>query len=362
MRGDLPKREPGWVKEWNEQGLYKQLRDVRCNAPKFILHDGPPYANGQIHMGHAVNKVLKDMIVKARQLAGFDAQYVPGWDCHGLPIENAIEKQFGRGLNRDRDAGQEPRLCHRADRAADGRLQAPGHPGRLGTPLPHHGPGQRGRRDPCAQACHRTRLRLPRPEARVLVLRLRLLAGRVRDRVRRQEEPDAGRGLSLRRARQAGRGLRPGRTGGRGLRGDLDHHRVDHPGQPGAEPEPRAGLRAGAHRARPAAAGGVAGRQVPGTLRPEGPRGRDDQGREARRHPLPPPAGASARRLRPAVAGVPGRLRHRRRRHRHRALVAGLRPGRLQLLRRARHEGRGHPQPGAGATAAMRPTSRCSAA
>jgi isoleucyl-tRNA synthetase len=101
MRGDLPKREPGWVKEWNEQGLYKQLRDARRNAPKFILHDGPPYANGQIHMGHAVNKVLKDMIVKARQLAGFDAQYVPGWDCHGLPIENAIEKQFGRRLGRD---------------------------------------------------------------------------------------------------------------------------------------------------------------------------------------------------------------------------------------------------------------------
>ena len=101
MRGDLPKREPGWIKEWDEQGRYKQLRDARCNAPKFILHDGPPYANGQIHMGHAVNKVLKDMIVKARQLAGFDAQYVPGWDCHGLPIENAIEKKFGRKLSRD---------------------------------------------------------------------------------------------------------------------------------------------------------------------------------------------------------------------------------------------------------------------
>ncbi|HOM15473.1 MAG TPA: class I tRNA ligase family protein, partial [Rubrivivax sp.] len=101
MRGDLPKREPGWVEQWNEQGLYKQLRDVRRDAPKFILHDGPPYANGQIHMGHAVNKVLKDMIVKARQLAGFDAQYVPGWDCHGLPIENAIEKKYGRGLSRD---------------------------------------------------------------------------------------------------------------------------------------------------------------------------------------------------------------------------------------------------------------------
>ena len=101
MRGDLPKREPGWVKQWDEQGRYKQLRDARCHAPKFILHDGPPYANGQIHMGHAVNKVLKDMIVKARQLAGFDAQYVPGWDCHGLPIENAIEKKHGRHLSRD---------------------------------------------------------------------------------------------------------------------------------------------------------------------------------------------------------------------------------------------------------------------
>ena len=101
MRGDLPKREPGWVKQWADEGRYKQLRDARCNAPKFILHDGPPYANGQIHMGHAVNKVLKDMVVKARQLAGFDAQYVPGWDCHGLPIENAIEKKHGRKLSRD---------------------------------------------------------------------------------------------------------------------------------------------------------------------------------------------------------------------------------------------------------------------
>ena len=101
MRGDLPKREPGWVKQWADEGRYKQLRDARCNAPKFILHDGPPYANGQIHMGHAVNKVLKDMVVKCRQLAGFDAQYVPGWDCHGLPIENAIEKKHGRKLSRD---------------------------------------------------------------------------------------------------------------------------------------------------------------------------------------------------------------------------------------------------------------------
>ncbi|MBV8470400.1 MAG: isoleucine--tRNA ligase [Burkholderiaceae bacterium] len=101
MRGDLPKREPAWVKEWEDQGVYKKLRAARCGAPKFVLHDGPPYANGQIHMGHAVNKILKDMIVKSRQLDGFDAAYIPGWDCHGLPIENQIEKTYGRGLPRD---------------------------------------------------------------------------------------------------------------------------------------------------------------------------------------------------------------------------------------------------------------------
>lgn len=101
MRGDLPKREPGWAKEWDEQGTYQKLRVARKGAPMFILHDGPPYANGKIHIGHAVNKILKDMIVKSRQLEGFDARYVPGWDCHGLPIENAIEKLHGRNLPRD---------------------------------------------------------------------------------------------------------------------------------------------------------------------------------------------------------------------------------------------------------------------
>ena len=101
MRGDLPKREPGWVKEWDEAGLYHRLRAARAGREKFILHDGPPYANGQLHAGHAVNKILKDMIVKTRQLKGLDAHYVPGWDCHGLPIENQIEKLYGRNLSRD---------------------------------------------------------------------------------------------------------------------------------------------------------------------------------------------------------------------------------------------------------------------
>ena len=101
MRGDLPKREPKWTQDWNSQGLYKKLRVARQGAPLFVLHDGPPYANGKLHIGHALNKVLKDMIVKSKQLAGFDAQYIPGWDCHGLPIENAIEKLHGRKLSRD---------------------------------------------------------------------------------------------------------------------------------------------------------------------------------------------------------------------------------------------------------------------
>jgi isoleucyl-tRNA synthetase len=98
MRGDLAKREPKWVKEWQDKKIYERIRKASKDRPKFVLHDGPPYANGDIHIGHAVNKILKDMIVKARNMAGFDAQYVPGWDCHGMPIEIQIEKQYGKNL------------------------------------------------------------------------------------------------------------------------------------------------------------------------------------------------------------------------------------------------------------------------
>ena len=108
MRGDLPKREAGWVKDWDDKGIYKKLRAARAGAAKFVLHDGPPYANGKIHIGHAVNKILKDMVVKARQLKGLDAIYVPGWDCHGLPIENAIEKLHGRKIAPTSAAGVLP--------------------------------------------------------------------------------------------------------------------------------------------------------------------------------------------------------------------------------------------------------------
>ncbi|MGB7183643.1 MAG: isoleucine--tRNA ligase [Burkholderiaceae bacterium] len=98
MRGDLAKREPGWVGQWEQDAVYKKIRSASKGRPVWVLHDGPPYANGAIHAGHAVNKILKDMIVKSRNMAGFDARYGPGWDCHGMPIEIQIEKKYGRGL------------------------------------------------------------------------------------------------------------------------------------------------------------------------------------------------------------------------------------------------------------------------
>lgn len=98
MRGNLAQREPGWIKAWEDQHLYERIIDARRDAKKFILHDGPPYANGTIHVGHAVNKILKDMILKEKLLEGYLAPYVPGWDCHGMPIEVQIEKMHGKHL------------------------------------------------------------------------------------------------------------------------------------------------------------------------------------------------------------------------------------------------------------------------
>jgi isoleucyl-tRNA synthetase len=96
MKANLASREPEILKRWADSDLYGELRSQRAGAPKYVLHDGPPYANGDIHIGHAVNKILKDIIVKSRTLSGFDAPYVPGWDCHGLPIEHAVEKKIGK--------------------------------------------------------------------------------------------------------------------------------------------------------------------------------------------------------------------------------------------------------------------------
>ena len=101
MKAGLPQREPQTLQRWNEIGLYSKLRKIGEGRPKFVLHDGPPYANGSIHIGHAVNKILKDIITRSKTLAGFDAPYVPGWDCHGLPIEHKVETTFGKNQPAD---------------------------------------------------------------------------------------------------------------------------------------------------------------------------------------------------------------------------------------------------------------------
>ncbi len=94
MRAGLPQREPEFLKRWEKDAIYKTLRNDAKGRDKFVLHDGPPYANGNIHIGHAMNKILKDVIVKSQQMQGKDAPYVPGWDCHGLPIEWKIEEKY----------------------------------------------------------------------------------------------------------------------------------------------------------------------------------------------------------------------------------------------------------------------------
>jgi isoleucyl-tRNA synthetase len=102
MRGNLPTLEPKILKRWEEIGLWQRQRDMSQDREKFILHDGPPYANGHLHIGHALNKILKDIINRSRQMAGYDAHYVPGWDCHGLPIEWKIEEEYrAKGLDKD---------------------------------------------------------------------------------------------------------------------------------------------------------------------------------------------------------------------------------------------------------------------
>src|SRR6476661_5240951 len=96
MKANLPQNEPKWLERWEKTGIYAKIRESRKGAPSYVLHDGPPYANGAIHEGHALNKCLKDFVVKSKTMAGFDSPYVPGWDCHGLPIEIKVDEKLGR--------------------------------------------------------------------------------------------------------------------------------------------------------------------------------------------------------------------------------------------------------------------------
>ena len=103
MRGDLPKKEPQILAKWEAMDLWGKIRAGSAGRPLFILHDGPPYANGHLHIGTALNKILKDVVNRTRQMAGYDANYIPGWDCHGLPIEWKIEEEY-RASKQDKDA------------------------------------------------------------------------------------------------------------------------------------------------------------------------------------------------------------------------------------------------------------------
>ena len=113
MRAGLPKKEPELLKRWADMSLFERLRAESKGRPKFVLHDGPPYANGNLHIGHALNKILKDLVSRTQQMLGKDSHYVPGWDCHGLPIEWKIEEEY-RARNQDKDAvpvGEFRRQC-----------------------------------------------------------------------------------------------------------------------------------------------------------------------------------------------------------------------------------------------------------
>src|ERR1700687_2316650 len=102
MRAGLPLKEPALLARWQKEGLYEKLRQAAKGRAKFVLHDGPPYANGNIHIGHALNKILKDLVTRSQQMLGYDSNYVPGWDCHGLPMEWKIEEEYrAKGRNKD---------------------------------------------------------------------------------------------------------------------------------------------------------------------------------------------------------------------------------------------------------------------
>jgi len=123
MRGNLAQREPEMLKAWNDIGLYNKIRQQSKGRPTFVLHDGPPYANGDIHIGHAVNKILKDIIVKSRTIDGFDARYIPGWDCHGLPIELMVEKKVGKAGDKVDAATFRQKCREYASKQVDGQRE-----------------------------------------------------------------------------------------------------------------------------------------------------------------------------------------------------------------------------------------------
>ena len=148
MKANLPRNEPKMLAQWEESRLYERIRETHRGQPIYVLHDGPPYANGPVHLGTALNKTLKDFVVKSRSMSGFDAPYVPGWDCHGLPIEIKVDELLGR-KKLDMDPASRargvPQVRAEISRSAALAIQAPRRSGPLGKALLHHGSAVRER-------------------------------------------------------------------------------------------------------------------------------------------------------------------------------------------------------------------------
>ena len=187
MKANLPVNEPLRLAQWEESDLYGQIRRARAGSPRYLLHDGPPYANGAIHLGHALNKGLKDFIVKSKTMAGFDAPYVPGCDCHGLPIEIKVEEQLGR-KRLELPATAIMQACRAyAQKFVDLQISQfvrLGIFGRWDKPYKTMDPRLRGPHPGSLLWLSRKGLRLPRPQARLLVHPRPHHAGRGRSRVR----------------------------------------------------------------------------------------------------------------------------------------------------------------------------------
>ena len=188
MKASLTTREPEMLQRWQDSGLYEKMRKAAAGRPKFVLHDGPPYANGDLHAGHVLNKVLKDFVVRSKQMAGFDAPYVPGWDCHGLPIEHKVVTDLGekgKALSqveirqRCRAFALKYVGLHR-----DG-FKRIGVSGDWGTPLPYPEPQLRG--DDCACLCRHVPagVCLQRSQTDLLVRVVSDRLGRSRGRIRK---------------------------------------------------------------------------------------------------------------------------------------------------------------------------------
>jgi isoleucyl-tRNA synthetase len=307
MRGDLAKREPAWVKSWQQKKLYEKIRANGKGRPNLRAARRPALRQRHIHIGHAVNKILKDIIVRSKTLAGFDAPYVPGWDCHGLPIEHKVEKTHGKNLPPTRSAScaaPTPASRSKARRKPTSSAWACWATGTIPT---DHGLRQRGR----------TRsARWPKMVKNGWVFKgLKPVnwcfdcgSALAEAEVEYQDKKSPGHRRGLPLCAEPTSSPPPsawpfGQAQGC-LRGDLDHHAVDHPRQPGAQRPPRIHLRAGRHRPRLLVLADRTGRGLPEALRPRrrGHR-RPQKGAALEQDPLPPPL------LRRALAGVSGRLR-----------------------------------------------------